>query len=97
MSQSVTITRSDNGDHGAYFAHVEGSRSVGRLTWVGRDGVRIAEHTVVPGDIGGQGVAARLVDALVADARELGFKIRPACSYVAAKFDEHPEWADLRA
>ncbi len=51
----------------------------------------------MPPDIGGQGVAARLVEALVADAREMGFRIEPACSYVAAKFDEHPEWADLRA
>jgi hypothetical protein len=38
-----------------------------------------------------------LVDAMVADAREQGFKVGPACSYVAAKFDQHPEWADLRA
>ena len=38
----------------------------------------------------------KLVEALVADAREQGFKIVPACSYVAAKFDENPGWSDLR-
>ncbi|MFN5821799.1 MAG: GNAT family N-acetyltransferase [Novosphingobium sp.] len=52
---------------------------------------------MVPPEIGGQGVAARLVEALVADAREHGFKIDPVCSYVAAQFKRHPEWADLRA
>ncbi len=57
----------------------------------------MAEHTIVPPQIGGRGVAARLVDALVADAREHGFKVKPVCSYVVAKFDEHPEWADIRA
>jgi uncharacterized protein len=93
----VTITRREKDGEGAYYARVEGSRSVGRLTWVEREGVRIAEHTIVPPDIGGQGVAARLVDALISDAREQGFRIEPQCSYVAAKFDEHPEWADLRA
>ena len=45
----------------------------------------------------GRGVAAKLVEALIADARAEGFRIVPACSYVAAAFARHPEWADLRA
>lgn len=93
----VSITRQEEGEHGEYHAHVEGSDHVGRLTWIGRNGVRIAEHTLVPRAIGGRGVAAQLVEAMVADARERGFRIKPVCSYVVAKFDEHPEWADLRA
>lgn len=47
--------------------------------------------------IGGRGVAARLVDALIADARKFGFRIVPQCSYIDAAFRRHPEWADLRA
>jgi len=93
----VTISQTDHGDHGTYYAHVEGSHVRGRLTWVERDGVRVAEHTIVPPEIGGRGIAGLLVDALIDDAREQGFRIEPACSYVAAKFGEHPEWADLRA
>jgi len=94
---NATITRHEAGNAGEYHAHVGGSDKIGRLTWVERDGVRVAEHTLVPPAIGGQGVAAQLVDALVADAREQGFKVKPVCSYVVAKFDEHPEWSDLRA
>lgn len=45
----------------------------------------------------GKGIAAKLVDALIDDARDKGFKIIPSCSYVAAQFDRHPEWEDLRA
>jgi predicted GNAT family acetyltransferase len=93
----VTITRHESGRSGEYHAHVAGSDHVGRLTWVERDGARVAEHTIVPPAIGGRGVAGKLVDALVADAREHGFKVKPVCSYVVAKFDEHPEWADIRA
>ena len=52
---------------------------------------------VVPPALRGQGIAARLVEALIEDARSEGFKIIPTCSYVAAQFDRHPEWADLRA
>ena len=93
----VTITRHDCGDSGEYHAEVEGSEHIGRLTWTERDGARAAEHTHVPDAIGGRGIAAQLVDAMVADAREQGFKIRPVCSYVVARFKRHPEWADVRA
>jgi len=95
--ESVTITRHDHGSHGEYIARVPDSEHVGRLTWVEQAGVRAAEHTLVPREIGGRGVAAELVKAMVADAREIGFKIRPDCSYVAAMFDRHPDWLGLRA
>lgn len=93
----VTITHHDEGDHGEYHAHVKDSTALGRLTWVERNGVRIAEHTLVPPEIGGRGVAARLVEALIADAQAQGFKVRPDCSYVAVAFKRHPEWAALLA
>lgn len=94
---AVTITRHNDGESGEYEARVAGAQDVGRLTWVLRGGARVAEHTLVPSAIGGRGVAARLVEALVADARTEGFKIVPACSYVEAQFRRHADWADLRA
>lgn len=93
----VTITRQDNGTTGEYHAHVEGSDAIGRLTWLGRGGVRIAAHTLVPPEIGGRGVAARLVETMIADAKSQGFRIDPQCSYVNVAFRRHPEWAELRA
>lgn len=96
MSET-TITRQDNGTSGEYQAEVAGSEHIGRLVWLTRGDVRIATHTLVPPEIGGRGVAARLVEAMIADARELGFRIDPQCSYVEAAFRRHPEWANLRA
>ncbi|HVR89940.1 MAG TPA: GNAT family N-acetyltransferase [Novosphingobium sp.] len=93
----VTITRHDQGGAGEYHAELAGSHHVARLTWIKRGEARVVEHTLVPDEIGGRGVAARLVEALVADARAQGFKIVPQCSYVAAAFKRHPEWADLVA
>lgn len=96
--ENVTITHQDHGDSGRYVAEVAGSENTGHLDWVARgDGVRAATHTLVPPAIGGRGVAAELVKAMVADAREQGFKIVPACSYVDAMFRRHKDWADLRA
>lgn len=97
----VTITHHDQGGAGEYHAAVAGSAQIGRLTWVqdrdARGDVRIATHTLVPPEIGGRGVAARLVEALIADARAGQFRVDPACSYVDVAFRRHPEWADLRA
>lgn len=93
----VTITRHAHGSSGEYRAAVAGSSAVGRLTWTEHDGICAAEHTLVPPEIGGRGVAAKLVEALIADAREQGFKIDPQCSYVDAAFKRHPDWAELRA
>ena len=93
----IAITRHGDAASGEYRAHVPGSTAIGRLTWVQHGNIRRAEHTTVPPEIGGRGVAALLVEALVADARAAGFKIDPACSYVAAQFQRHADWADLRA
>jgi predicted GNAT family acetyltransferase len=95
--EQVTITRHADGASGEYRAHVDGKEQIGRLTWVEHGGVRAAEHTLVPPEIGGRGVAGKLVEALIADARTQGFRVKPVCSYVAAAFEKHPEWADLRA
>lgn len=97
---TITITRHDASASGEYHAAVEGSSAIGRLTYVRRQtdlgDVLVAEHTLVPTEIGGRGVAGKLVDALIADARADHFRIEPQCSYVEAAFRKHPEWADLR-
>ncbi len=91
----LVITHRDNGDHGEYQAQVAGMAQLGRLTWIKRGDARVAEHTLVPPEIGGRGIAGKLVEALIADARDIGFRVVPECSYVAAAFARHPEWADL--
>ena len=93
----ITITHFDQGARGEYHAAVDGSGATGRLTYKRTGNVLAADHTIVPPEIGGRGVAGKLVDALVADARANGWKIRPECSYVVAAFQRHPEWADVKA
>ena len=97
MPDSIEVFREDETSHGAYRADVPGSDRQAVLTWAARGPLRIADHTWVPPEARGKGIAAALVEALVADARELGFRIVPQCSYVEAAFRRHPEWADLRA
>lgn len=98
----TSITHEHDGTKGAYHMPVEGSDQPAELTWrkaLRDDGgdVRIANHTFTPPQARGKGIAFKLVEALIKDARETGFTIIPACPYVAVQFDRHPEWADLRA
>ena len=98
QNEGVTIAHETHGDGGKYVATVPGESVTGYLEWEPRgDDVRVATHTIVPPAIGGRGIAGLLVDRLIEDAREQGFKVVPQCSYVAVKFDRNPDWADLRA
>lgn len=96
-TREIEIERRDRVTHGEYLARMEAGGAAAKLSWTQKDGIRAAEHTFVPAELRGQGIAEQLVEALVSDARREGFLIRPDCSYVAAKFDENPDWADLRA
>ncbi|APE27597.1 Acetyltransferase [Aurantiacibacter gangjinensis] len=96
MSDSQ-ITVTDNTTEGAYRVDVEGAEQPAELTWRARGKARIADHTFTPPAARGKGIALKLVEAMVADAREQGFTIVPQCPYVAAQFRKHADWADVRA
>jgi len=55
------------------------------------------DHTFVPDAFRGRGVAAELVRAAIAEARQRNWKLRPLCSYVVTFFERHPEFADVLA
>ena len=69
----IEIVRVGGGEQGEYRARDAVGAEAGKLTWVLRGGARDAEHTLVPARMRGQGVAAKLVAALIADAREREF------------------------
>lgn len=97
--ETITITHDDTPGGGRFLAQIAGEPATGELISQARSDasgpVMIATHTLVPGAIGGRGVAARLVEALVSEARARGARIEPACSYVAAAARRHPEWGDV--
>ena len=97
MSDRIAINHTDEKTHGAYRADLPGSPTQAELTWIAQGDARVITHTFVPPEMRGGGVALQLMEAIVADAREQGFKLIPQCSYAAIAFRRHPEWADLLA
>ena len=94
---AVTITREDiDPRHGRYVARLDGKPGEAELIFTRRgEHLLSADHTGTPEALRGMGLAMALVERMVADARTEGFRIIPLCPYVLAKYDEHPEWADV--
>ena len=61
-------------------AEVEGETAF--LTYERLDGTAVLTHTIVPVDLEGRGIGARLAATAVAWARDEGLQIDPQCSYV---------------
>ncbi len=81
-------------EHASRFvAHVDGHDSEAAYRMI--DGVMWLTHTEVHTSLQGRGIAAALVQAALDQARALGLKVRPACSYVRAYMRRHPETQDL--
>ncbi len=97
MTGAHVVEREDGAQRGRYVIRLpdglEAEMTYGRRD----DGVMIADHTYVPVSHRGHGLAELLMNAAITDARRLGFRILPVCSYVAAQFRRHPDWADLHA
>ncbi len=54
-------------------------------------------HTEVDAAYGGRGLASKLIDLVVAYARDENLKIIPTCPYVAKKFDKDQSYKDVDA
>ncbi len=92
-----SVEREEQATSGRYVIRLDGADEA-EMTWrVAGPGVFVLNHTFVPPRYRGQGIAERLMDAAIADARARSHKIVPLCSYVAAQFARHPEWDELRA
>ena len=98
MSETeLVVQREDGPTRGRYVIHLAPGYDAEMTFRKEANGTIIIDHTGVPPEYEGRGIAAKLVNQAIADAREQGFKITPVCSYVVAQFRRHPEWADLRA
>jgi predicted GNAT family acetyltransferase len=76
-------------EQGRFQALVEGHRCVADYTL--SPGVMHITHTGVHPALQGRGIAAQLIAAAFAHAREHRLKIDPVCSYVQVYIRRHPE------
>jgi predicted GNAT family acetyltransferase len=54
------------------------------------------DHTYVPKEARGGGIASQLTSRALDYARERGYRVLPSCPFVAAYLKRHPEYRELR-
>ncbi|MEM8648797.1 MAG: GNAT family N-acetyltransferase [Pseudomonadota bacterium] len=88
----LKITYSESDTKGRYGASIAGVMSQAELT-ISKVSAKliIADHTYVPDELRGRGLAQALAMQLVADAREKGQRIVPLCPFVRAYAEKNRE------
>ena len=97
MSLSINSPIEHDAAAGRFSTQVDGlsCEASYRLVDSGAGPVMHLLHTGVPPALAGQGIAARLVAAALAEARSQGWRVRPVCSYVQVYMRRHPETLNL--
>jgi len=85
----VTL-RLNQKNHGAFYL-VQNNEQVGEMVIGVADDLLTVYHTEINEKAEGHGLAMKLVEAMVAYAREHHLKVIPRCAYVHAQFKKHPE------
>lgn len=96
MTKDIAIEFEEDSNRGRFFAHLDDGH-LAEMTFVRNHNQMIIDHTRVPKQFEGQGIAAKLVVEGVEYARKNKRKIVPVCSYVVAQFKRHKDWADVLA
>lgn len=91
---AIQLKLNDQG-RGAFFIEEQGERIAHMEISIAHQNLTVF-HTEVSEKLQGQGIAARLLEHMVAYAREHGLHVVPLCPYVYAQFKRHAEtYADV--
>ena len=91
----MEFTKTNDG----FVKYDENGRIIAEITYFPTNdpNVVVADHTFVDPSLRGQGVAGKLLDALVKDMADQNKKIKPTCSYVIKKFQEDSSYDFINA
>jgi len=76
-----------------YEEEVDGATTTAELVYRMHDDVMVLVHTGVPDELGGRGLAGRLVTAAVDRAEAEGLAVRPDCPFARGWLSTHPDVA----
>jgi uncharacterized protein len=97
MSTSTQdISMADRPEQERYEIAVDGELA-GFVEYRERDGALDLVHTEVLPAFEGRGLAGRVAQFALDDARRRGRRVVPSCSYIARYIERHPELQDLVA
>ena len=92
----MKIQHSDNSKKGEFYLESEIGQRLAEMayTWAGET-MLIIDHTTVEDELRGQGAGRKLLDQVVAMARQKNIKIIPLCPFAKSVFDKDPSIRDV--
>jgi predicted GNAT family acetyltransferase len=84
----------DNSSERRYEALLDG-QVVGVIDYSLDGNVITLQHTIVPNQYEGQGIASSLASFALSDSRDRGRHVVPQCPFVASYITRHPETLDV--
>lgn len=91
----LPVTHVEDAGRGGFVVDQDGER-IAEMTYTRAGEHRIiVDHTWVDDRLRGTGTARRLLDSLVAWARQAGLLVIPLCPYAKAQFDKDPSIRDV--
>lgn len=74
---------------------LDGDKEIGECTYQVENGIWIVNHTFVDKAYGGQGIARRLVNKIIEQARNNHIKVKATCSYAMQLFQRSEDYSDV--
>lgn len=78
-------------------AAYDDGKFIGESTFSPSNNLWIIDHTYVEDAYTGQGIAKKLVETIVSEARTRQMKIIPLCPFAKREFDRRADYSDVRA
>lgn len=85
----------DNKEENRFEAKIDGHIAI--IEYSVKPGLLSLNHTEVPKELSGQGIAGELTEKVLLQIEQRGLKVIPKCSYIEKYISKHPEWKSILA
>ncbi len=85
----------DNKEKNRFETDVDGYKSI--IEYSVQPGVLSLNHTEVPKELSGKGVASDMTEKVLLQIELRGLKVIPVCPFTKKYIDRHPEWKSILA
>ena len=85
----------DNKETNRFEAEVDGHKAF--IEYSVQPGILSLNHTEVPKELSGQGLASEMTEKVLLQIELRGLKVIPVCPFIKKYLDKHPEWKSILA
>tara|TARA_B100000945_G_C20309104_1_gene561927 strand:+ start:96 stop:398 length:303 start_codon:yes stop_codon:yes gene_type:complete len=85
----------DNKETNRFEAEVDGHKAF--IEYSVQPGILSLNHTEVPKELSGQGLASEMTEKVLLQIELRGLKVIPVCPFTKKYIDKHPEWKSILA